>query len=39
MIAAATAAQHLPGALHTLEPTLDRYGYLAIAGLVLLEDF
>lgn len=38
MIAAA-AAQHLPGVLHTLEPTLDRYGYLAVAGLVLVEDF
>ena len=31
--------QHLPGVLHSLEPTLDHYGYLAIAGLVLLEDF
>ena len=39
MIAAAATAQHLPGALHTLEPTLDHYGYLAVAGLVLLEDF
>ena len=38
MIAAATA-QHLPGALHTLEPTLDQFGYLAVTGLVLLEDF
>ena len=36
---AAVAAQHLPGALHALEPTLDQYGYLAVAGLVLLEDF
>ncbi len=35
----AAAAQHLPGALHALEPTLDQYGYLAVAGLVLLEDF
>ena len=35
----AAASQHLPGALHTLEPTLDHYGYLAIFGLVLLEDF
>jgi membrane protein DedA with SNARE-associated domain len=25
--------------LHTLEPTLDNYGYLAVAGFVLLEDF
>jgi membrane protein DedA with SNARE-associated domain len=31
--------QHLPGVLHTLEPTLDNYGYLAVAGFVLLEDF
>jgi membrane protein DedA with SNARE-associated domain len=38
-VIAVTAAQHLPGALHTLEPTLDRFGYLAVAGLVLLEDF
>lgn len=30
---------HLPGVLHSLEPTLDHYGYLAVAGLVLLEDF
>lgn len=30
---------HLPGVLHTLEPTLDNYGYLAVAGFVLLEDF
>jgi membrane protein DedA with SNARE-associated domain len=30
---------HLPGVLHTLEPTLDNYGYLAVGGLVLLEDF
>jgi membrane protein DedA with SNARE-associated domain len=35
----ATASQHLPGALHSLEPTLDHYGYLAITGLVLIEDF
>jgi membrane protein DedA with SNARE-associated domain len=38
MIAAATA-QHLPGVLHSLEPTLNHYGYLAVAGLVLIEDF
>jgi membrane protein DedA with SNARE-associated domain len=30
---------HLPGVLQTLEPTLDNYGYLAVAGFVLLEDF
>ena len=33
------ATPHLPGVLHTLEPTLNHYGYLAVAGLVLLEDF
>ena len=37
MIAAVTP--HLPGVLHTLEPTLNHYGYLAVFGLVLLEDF
>ena len=30
---------HLPGVLHSLEPTLNHYGYLAVAGLVLVEDF
>jgi membrane protein DedA with SNARE-associated domain len=30
---------HLPGFLHGLEPTLNQYGYLAVAGFVLLEDF
>jgi membrane protein DedA with SNARE-associated domain len=39
VIAAAAAAQHLPGALHSLEPTLDHFGYLAVIGLLLLEDF
>ncbi|HEY1566521.1 MAG TPA: DedA family protein, partial [Solirubrobacteraceae bacterium] len=39
LIAAAATAQHLPGALHALEPTLNHYGYLAVAGLVLIEDF
>jgi membrane protein DedA with SNARE-associated domain len=38
MMAAATT-EHLPGVLRSLEPTLDHYGYLAIGGLVLLEDF
>ena len=38
MIAAATP-EHLPGVLHNLEPTLDRFGYLAVVGLVLVEDF
>ena len=32
-------AVHLPGFLHALEPTLNHYGYLAVAGFVLLEDF
>jgi membrane protein DedA with SNARE-associated domain len=31
--------QHLPGVLHSLEPTLDHFGYLAVVGLVLIEDF
>jgi membrane protein DedA with SNARE-associated domain len=38
-VIAAAAAQHLPGALHSLEPTLDHFGYLAVTGLVVLEDF
>jgi membrane protein YqaA with SNARE-associated domain len=38
MIAAAMPA-HLPGVLHTLEPTLNHFGYLAVVGLVLVEDF
>jgi membrane protein DedA with SNARE-associated domain len=36
---AAAEPQHLPGVLHKLEPTLDHYGYLAVVGLVLVEDF
>ena len=39
MVAAATTPQHLPGVLHTLEPTLNHYGYLAVVALVLIEDF
>ena len=35
----AAATPHLPGVLHSLEPTLNNYGYLAVGGLVLLEDF
>ncbi len=35
----AAAPQHLPGVLHSLEPTLDQFGYLAVVGLVLIEDF
>ena len=38
MIAAAMP-QHLPGILHGLEPTLNQFGYLAVIGLVLIEDF
>lgn len=30
---------HLPGVLHSLEPALNHYGYLAVAGFVLIEDF
>lgn len=30
---------HLPGILRSLEPTLDRFGYLAVAALVMVEDF
>jgi membrane protein DedA with SNARE-associated domain len=37
--ASALAAQHLPGVLHGLEPALNHYGYLAVVGLVLIEDF
>ena len=37
LIAAATP--QLPGVLHSLEPTLNHYGYLAVAALVMLEDF
>jgi membrane protein DedA with SNARE-associated domain len=39
LVFAAGTPQHLPGVLHSLEPTLNHYGYLAVAGLVLLEDF
>jgi membrane protein DedA with SNARE-associated domain len=38
MIAAGTP-QQLPGVLHSLEPTLNQFGYLAVLGLVLIEDF
>jgi len=39
LLTVAAVAPHLPGVLHDLEPALNKYGYLAIAGLVLLEDF
>lgn len=35
----ATALPHLPGVLHSLEPALNKYGYAAVVGLVLVEDF
>ena len=35
----AAAMPHLPGVLHSLEPTLNQFGYLAVVGLVLIEDF
>src|ERR1700740_3084721 len=38
-VLAAAASQHLPGVLHSLEPTLNHYGYLAVFGLVAIEDF
>ncbi len=38
-MSALVAAQQLPGVLHALQPTLDHYGYIAIAGLVMLENF
>jgi membrane protein DedA with SNARE-associated domain len=37
--AANATLPHLPGVLHQLEPALDKYGYAAVAGLVLIEDF
>jgi membrane protein DedA with SNARE-associated domain len=39
MMIAAGMPQHLPGVLHSLEPTLDQFGYLAVLALVLIEDF
>lgn len=33
------APPHLPGVFHTLAPLLDHYGYLAVGGFVMLEDF
>ena len=31
--------QHVPAFIHALEPTINKYGYLAVGGLVMLEDF
>ena len=39
MVTATAMVEHLPGVLHTLEPTLNHYGYLAVVALVLIEDF
>ena len=38
-VIAGVMPQHLPGVLHSLEPTLNHFGYLAVGGLVLIEDF
>jgi membrane protein DedA with SNARE-associated domain len=38
-VMAAAVPQHLPGVLHSLEPTLDHFGYLAVVGVLLIEDF
>jgi membrane protein DedA with SNARE-associated domain len=38
-LAATTGVQHLPGVLRNLQSPLDQYGYLAVAGFVLVEDF
>jgi membrane protein DedA with SNARE-associated domain len=38
-LATSGALQHLPGVLKDLEPALDKYGYAAVFGLVLIEDF
>jgi membrane protein DedA with SNARE-associated domain len=32
-------SQQLPGVFHDLQPVLEHYGYLAVGGFVLLEDF
>ncbi len=39
MISSATAVHQLPGFLHSLEPTLNQFGYLAVSAVVLIEDF
>ena len=38
LLAASAPPAHLPGVLHDLEPTLNRFGYLSL-GLIFLEDF
>jgi membrane protein DedA with SNARE-associated domain len=39
VVIAAAMPHHLPGVLHGLEPTLNQFGYLAVGGVVLSEDF
>lgn len=39
VVMTAAMPRHLPGVLHSLEPTLNHYGYLAVIGLVPIEDF
>lgn len=34
-----TATQHIPAVIQSLAPTIDHYGYLAVGGLLVLEDF
>ena len=33
------ATQHIPAAIQALAPTINQYGYLAVGGLITLEDF
>lgn len=33
------ASPQLPGICHALGPVLDKYGYLGVGGVVMLEDF
>ena len=39
VVIAAAMARHLPGVLHSLEPILNQFGYLAVVGVVFIEDF
>ena len=32
-------AQHIPAVIQSLAPVIDKYGYIAVGGLLLLEDF
>jgi len=38
-VIASALPQHLPGVLQNLEPALNEFGYAAVVGLVLIEDF